>query len=65
MKKISLSLVAVAALSTVLFAGGDIDPVEPIVEAPVASESGLELSANVALTSKHAEPSVAKAGISA
>ena len=53
MKKISLSLVAVAALSTVLFAGGDIDPVEPIVEAPVASESGLELSANVALTSNY------------
>ncbi len=53
MKKISLSLVAVAALSTVLFAGGDIDPVDPIVEAPVASESGLELSANVALTSNY------------
>ncbi|MEJ2497340.1 MAG: TorF family putative porin [Sulfurovaceae bacterium] len=53
MKKISLGLVAAAALSTVLFAGGDIDPVEPIVEAPVASESGLELSANVALTSNY------------
>ena len=52
MKKISLSLMVATALSATLFAGGDIEPVEPVVATPVA-ESDLEISANVALTSNY------------
>lgn len=48
-----LSLVAALAVSTA-FAGGDIEPVEPVavVETP-APESALEISANMALTSNY------------
>lgn len=52
MKKIILSAVTMVAVSTSIFAGGDIAPVEPVVDSPVmASESqngfyvGLGLSA--------------------
>ncbi len=38
MKKFNLSLVAVLAMSTFAIAGGDIAPVEPVVEAPVVIE---------------------------
>jgi len=48
MKKITLSLVSVVALSNLAFAGGDITPVEVVVEEPVADNSafyvGLGLS---------------------
>ena len=45
MKNILLSVVAMATMSTLSFAGGDIDPVEPMVDTPVmaASHSGLYL----------------------
>jgi len=52
MKLTKLSLVAALAVSTA-FAGGDIVPVEPVVEAPVVEESALEISANMALTSNY------------
>jgi opacity protein-like surface antigen len=47
MKKFNLSVVAVLAMSTFAIAGGDIAPVEPVVEAPVVIESagGLYLGA--------------------
>ncbi len=38
MKKFNLSLVAVLAMSTFAVAGGDIAPVEPVVETPVIEE---------------------------
>ena len=38
MKKFNLSLVAVLAMSTFAIAGGDIAPVEPVVEAPMVIE---------------------------
>ncbi len=38
MKKFNLSLVAVLAMSTFAVAGGDIAPVEPVVEVPVVIE---------------------------
>ncbi len=53
MKLTKLSLVAALAVSTA-FAGGDIAPVEPtIVETPMAVESALEISANMAITSNY------------
>ena len=54
MKFTKLSLVATLAISSA-FAGGDIAPVEPMVEAPapVVEESGLEISANLAITSNY------------
>ncbi len=39
MKKFNLSLVAVLAMSTFAIAGGDIAPVEPVIETPVVEES--------------------------
>lgn len=39
MKKFNLSLVAVLTMSTFVIAGGDIAPVEPIVETPMVEES--------------------------
>jgi opacity protein-like surface antigen len=39
MKKFNLSLVAVLAMSTFAMAGGDIAPVEPMVETPMVEES--------------------------
>jgi opacity protein-like surface antigen len=39
MKKFNLSLVAVLAMSTFAVAGGDIAPVEPMVETPMVEES--------------------------
>ncbi len=39
MKKFNLSLVAVLAMSTFAVAGGDIAPVEPVVETPVIEEA--------------------------
>ena len=39
MKKFTLSIVAVMAMSTLAIAGGDIAPVEPIVETPMVEES--------------------------
>ena len=39
MKKIVLSVVAMVAVSTACFAGGDIDPVEPMVATPVMGGS--------------------------
>ena len=39
MKKFNLSVAAVLAMSTFAIAGGDIAPVEPVVEAPVVVES--------------------------
>jgi uncharacterized protein (TIGR02001 family) len=51
MKLTKLSLVAALAVSTA-FAGGDIAPVEPVA-APVAEESALEISANLAITSNY------------
>lgn len=39
MKKILLSVVAMAAMSTASFAGGDIDPIEPVVSTPMVEES--------------------------
>jgi opacity protein-like surface antigen len=39
MKKFNLSLVAVLAMSTFAIAGGDIAPVEPVVETPMVEES--------------------------
>ncbi len=55
MKLTKLSLVAALAVSTT-FAGGDIAPVEPMVEAPapvVEEASALEISANLAITSNY------------
>jgi len=54
MKLTKLSLVAALAVSTA-FAGGDIAPVEPAVEAPVVVEeaSALEISANLAIASNY------------
>jgi len=52
MKFTKLSLVAALAVSTA-FAGGDITPIEPAVEAPVVAESALEISANLAITSNY------------
>lgn len=39
MKKLNLSLVTVLAMSTFAFAGGDIAPVEPMIETPMVEES--------------------------
>ena len=39
MKKFNLSLVAVLTMSTFAMAGGDIAPVEPMVETPMVEES--------------------------
>jgi len=39
MKKFNLSLVAVLAMSTFAIAGGDIAPVEPVIETPMVEES--------------------------
>ena len=49
-----LSLVAALAINTA-FAGGDIAPVEPVIETPVVAEevSALEISANLAITSNY------------
>lgn len=52
MKLTKLSLIAALAVSTA-FAGGDIAPVEPVVKAPAAEESALEVSANLAITSNY------------
>lgn len=38
MKKTTLSIIAAAAMSTFAFAGGDIAPVEPVIETPVVVE---------------------------
>lgn len=38
MKKFNLSLVAVLAMSTFAIAGGDIAPMEPVIETPVMAE---------------------------
>jgi opacity protein-like surface antigen len=38
MKKATLSIIAAAAMSTFAFAGGDLTPVEPVVETPVIVE---------------------------
>jgi opacity protein-like surface antigen len=38
MKKLNLSLVAVLAMSTFAVAGGDIAPVEPVIETPIVME---------------------------
>jgi len=40
MKKFNLSLVAFAAISTLGMAGGDIAPVEPVIETPVMVNTG-------------------------
>ena len=37
MKKLNLSLIAILAISTFAIAGGDIDPVEPVVETKKAA----------------------------
>ena len=52
MKKVVLSVVAMAAVSTACFAGGDIDPVEPMVSTPVmaSSQSGFYLGLGLAGT---------------
>jgi opacity protein-like surface antigen len=52
MKKIVLSVVAMAAVSTACFAGGDIDPVEPMVTTPMteSSPSGLYLGLGLSAT---------------
>ena len=54
MKLTKLSLIAVFAISTA-FAGGDIAPVEEMVEAPapVVEEPSVELSANLAIASNY------------
>jgi uncharacterized protein (TIGR02001 family) len=53
MKITTLSLIAVMAMSSA-FAGGDIAPVEPTLDAPIAvSDSAFEVSANMALTSNY------------
>lgn len=39
MKKLNLSLVTVLAMSTFAFAGGDIAPVEPMIETPMVEEA--------------------------
>jgi hypothetical protein len=39
MKKLNLSLAAIFAMGTFAVAGGDIAPVEPVVEEPVVVES--------------------------
>lgn len=39
MKKFNLSLVAFLAMNTLAMAGGDIAPVEPVVETPIVKES--------------------------
>ncbi|MBN2823710.1 MAG: hypothetical protein JXQ76_00175, partial [Campylobacterales bacterium] len=52
MKKLTMSLASIAALSTLSFAGGDI--VEPPVQTPPPAEkSCLEISANMTLASKY------------
>ena len=53
MKKIVLSAVTMVAMSTLSFAGGDIDPVEPVVVEPMAVEngSGLYLGLGIAASS--------------
>ncbi|WP_052746183.1 porin family protein [Sulfurovum lithotrophicum] len=40
MKKLNLSLAAIFAIGTFAVAGGDIAPVEPVVEAPVVESTG-------------------------
>ncbi len=50
-----LSIVALLAINTA-FAGGDIAPVEPVVETPMVTEeakSDFEISANLAITSNY------------
>lgn len=42
MKKLTLSLVSILALSGLSYAGGDIAPVEPVVETPVVEDSQWE-----------------------
>jgi len=39
MKKITLSVALIAAMSTFAIAGGDIAPVEPVIEEPIVEES--------------------------
>ena len=39
MKKVTLSMIVALAMSTFAVAGGDIAPVEPMVETPVIEES--------------------------
>jgi opacity protein-like surface antigen len=53
MKKVLFSVVAMATMSTLSFAGGDIDPVEPMVDTPVmaASHSGLYLGLGLTASS--------------
>ena len=48
MKKFTLSVAAVMAMSTFAIAGGDIAPVEPVVEAPVAVASDAGFYAGIA-----------------
>jgi len=52
MKKIVLSVVAMAAVSTACFAGGDIEPVEPVVSTPMmaSSPSGFYLGLGISAT---------------
>jgi len=48
MKKLTLSIAAIAAMSTFAMAGGDIAPVEPVVETPVvapATDAGFYVGA--------------------
>jgi len=54
MKFTKLSLVALLATGS-LFAGGDIAPVEPVIETPLVQKevSNLEVSANLAITSNY------------
>ena len=46
MKKTTLSLVSILALSGLAFAGGDIAPVEPVVETPDGCGTKSILSGN-------------------
>lgn len=55
MKKFTLSVAAVMAMSTFAIAGGDIAPVEPIVEAPVAVASDAGFYAGLAYGSVSTE----------
>jgi len=54
MKKFNLSLVAVLAMSTFVIAGGDIAPVEPVIEEPIVeavSDAGFYLGLGYGWTS--------------
>ena len=65
MKKLVLSAVAGLALSTFAVAGGDIAPVEPVVEveAPVVVNSGLYIGGGISWLSWHVKGTDADPGI--